>query len=44
MCTKDKDFTSFDLWMMNYSDFLSKEVILHHMLPCAINIFLEYFQ
>jgi hypothetical protein len=46
MCTNVKDFTSClcDLWMMNCLYFLSKETILHHIFPCAINIFLEYFQ
>jgi hypothetical protein len=30
--------------MMNCLYFLSKEIIIHHILPCAINISLEYFQ
>jgi hypothetical protein len=30
--------------MMNCSYLLSKETIIHHLLPCAINISLEYFQ
>jgi hypothetical protein len=46
MCTNVKDFTSClcDLWMMNRLYFLSKEIIIHLLLPCAINISLEYFQ
>jgi hypothetical protein len=46
MCTNDKDFTSClcDVWMMNCLYFLSKEIIIHHILSCAINISLEYFQ
>jgi hypothetical protein len=46
MCINVKDFTSClcDLWMMNCLYFLSKEIIIHHILPCAINISLEYFQ
>jgi hypothetical protein len=46
MCTNVKEFTSCicELWMMNYVYFLSKEIILRYILPCAINIFLEYFQ
>jgi hypothetical protein len=45
MCTNDKDFTSClcNLWMVNCLYFLSKEIILHLILPCAINISLEYF-
>jgi hypothetical protein len=45
MCTNVKKFTSCicDLWMMNCSYFLSKEIIIHHLLPCAINIFLSIF-
>jgi hypothetical protein len=46
MCINVKDFTSClcDVWMMNCLYFLSKEIILHHILSCAINISLEYFQ
>jgi hypothetical protein len=29
---------------MNCLYFLSKEIIIHLLLPCAINISLEYFQ
>jgi hypothetical protein len=43
MCTKDKDFTSYDLWMIKCFYFLSKEVILHHILPCDINIVGDLF-
>jgi hypothetical protein len=40
MCTNVKDFTSClcDLWMMNCLYFLSKEIIIHLLLSCAINI------
>jgi hypothetical protein len=45
MCTNVKDFTSClcDVWMMNCLYFLSKEIILHHILSCAITSLLSIF-